>query len=445
MTYTIFMKLLNSIMRPFEPWKQNTSNAIAALCILAFPVTYMTVRHSVHVALFTLLLLALIYFAKSPRVSLFQPNQRSVLIAFLAFAGLALATLISQAFRMDFHFPPFDGPSRLLAAGVVFLYLRHLQISLIRILEVAIPLGLIVVLAVLILHPVTYWGTRFATYFVDPNTLGSQTFILAIITLLSLRFSSGKGVYLVALKIIGSIAGIYVSIHAGSRGGWISAPFILLMLILVLLSEANHLQGEARRKKIGQIMLFLGLAFIAAAALFASSDFLLTRVIDGYNEIRNWLTGEFIDSSAGLRLSMWKISLQLSQNSFLFGYGDKEISSVLKGSMLDVPVNQEAISTLIGTGPHSDILSKLLSIGAVGLFAYFAVLAVPFVICFAHRCSDSVDVRQASQTALYYITGVLICGLSNEQLSLKYLCSFYGLMIAVFLAEAMRVKPSKNE
>jgi O-antigen ligase len=324
------------------------------------------------------------------------------------------------------------------------LYLRHLQISLIRILEVAIPLGLIVVLTVLILHPVTYWGTRFATYFVDPNTLGSQTFILAIITLLSLRFSSGKGVYLVALKIIGSIAGIYVAIHAGSRGGWISAPFILFMLILVLLSEANHLQGEQRRKKIGQIMLFLALAFIATLALFASSDFLLTRVSDGYNEIRNWLTGESIDSSAGIRLSMWKISLQLSQNSFLFGYGEKDIASVIKGSAVDIPINSVAIHDLVQSGPHSDILSKLLSIGVVGLFAYFALLAVPFFICFAKRCAGSVDVRQASQTAIYYITGVLICGLSNEQLSLKYLCSFYGLMIAVFLAEAMRVKPSKT-
>lgn len=191
------MKLMDVIVRPFEFLKKNTSNAMVTLCILAFPVTYMTIRHSVHIALFTLVLLALIYFAKNRHVNLFQQNQGSLLIAFLAFAGLALATLISQAFRIDFHFPPFDGPSRLLAAGIVFLYLRHVQIPLIRILEVAIPLGLIVVLTVLILHPVTYWGTRYATYFVDPNTLGSQTFILSIVTLLSLRFSSGKGVYLV--------------------------------------------------------------------------------------------------------------------------------------------------------------------------------------------------------------------------------------------------------
>ena len=43
----------------------------------------------------------------------------------------------------------------------------------------------------------------------------------------------------------------------------------------------------------------------------------------------------------------------------------------------------------------------------------------------------------ASRVGLCYIVGVFIAGLSNEQLSLKYLCTFYGLMIAVLLAQIL--------
>jgi hypothetical protein len=39
---------------------------------------------------------------------------------------------------------------------------------------------------------------------------------------------------------------------------------------------------------------------------------------------------------------------------------------------------------------------------------------------------------------MYYITGVFIAGLSNEQLSLKYLCTFYGLMTATLLAQVLQ-------
>jgi hypothetical protein len=39
---------------------------------------------------------------------------------------------------------------------------------------------------------------------------------------------------------------------------------------------------------------------------------------------------------------------------------------------------------------------------------------------------------------MYYITGVFIAGLSNEQLSLKYLCTFYGLMTVTLLAQVLQ-------
>jgi O-antigen ligase len=116
----------------------------------------------------------------------------------------------------------------------------------------------------------------------------------------------------------------------------------------------------------------------------------------------------------------------------------------LKNSPLNIPANQGAIITMAGTGPHSDILSKLLSAGIVGLAAYFLIMRAPFFIFCRNRNSKDTDKKIVSRIGLYYIVGVFIPGLSNEQLSLKYLYTFYGLIIATFLAQVLYQSTAKN-
>jgi O-antigen ligase len=139
---------------------------------------------------------------------------------------------------------------------------------------------------------------------------------------------------------------------------------------------------------------------------------------------------------------MWKFGIQFANESLLFGYGEeKNMLQSLQNSALNVPENKLAIGTMAFTGPHSDILSKLLSAGLFGLGAYLSLLLVPFSIFWKYRNASDFNIKQAARIGLFYITGILIAGLSNEQLSLKYLCTFYGLMIAVLLAQVLH-KPS---
>jgi O-antigen ligase len=129
----------------------------------------------------------------------------------------------------------------------------------------------------------------------------------------------------------------------------------------------------------------------------------------------------------------------------LFGYGEeKNMLQVLQNSPLNIAANETAINTMALTGPHSDILSKLLSAGFFGLSAYLSLLLVPFSIFWKYRDAQNFNVKQAARIGLFYITGIFIAGLSNEQLSLKYLCTFYGLMIATLLAQVL-YKPSVGD
>lgn len=403
-----------------------------------FPITFMTVRHGVHVSLFALLLIALIVFFQNKQAH-FRFEDKTDLIVILCFCGLILAVLLGQLFRSKIHMAAFDGPSRIVFAGFVYLLLKSRQIAYIKILDVAIPVGLLCVLTAVTLNPSAYWAERFATYFVDPNTLGSQTFILALIVFLSIAPGQGESRWLVFLKLMGGVAGIYVSIYSGSRGAWLAGPFIFLLFLLIRFGDFWQAQGAERINIALQTSLIIIAAIVLFCLAFYFSDAVSSRVISGYHEILNWFTGENLDSSAGIRLSIWKFSFQFASESLLFGYGEeKNMMQLLSNSPLNIPANEIAINTMALTGPHSDILSKLLSSGLFGLFAYLCLLFVPFYFFYAHRNSLLADKKRAARMGMYYITGIFIAGLSNEQLSLKYLCTFYGLMTATLLAQVLQ-------
>jgi len=306
-----------------------------------------------------------------------------------------------------------------------------------RILEFAIPAGLIVILICLLVNPKTYWAGRFATYFVDPNTLGSQTFILALLSLLMLRSPFKTNVNLNFFKLAGGFVGLYISLYSGSRGGWLAGPFIFLAWMILRFDDISELNVN---KKTWRYIENIGIIFFVTT-LFITAFFFLeplsSRVSHGYLEIRNWVTGIDLNGSAGIRLSMWRLSLQMIGDHFWFGYGEIGMGDLLASSYLNTPQNQIAIANISVAGPHNDIFSKLLSLGFIGLLAYFILLLTPFFIFWINRRNKNFSKRYASRIGMFYIVGVVICGIANEQLSLKYLCSFYALMVATLLAQVL--------
>jgi O-antigen ligase len=328
---------------------------------------------------------------------------------------------------------------------VVFLYLKQWNLPYIKILGAAIPLGLILTFITLKINPEVFWGERFATYFVDPNTLGSQSFILGLLSLLMIRSTKHESIYLLLLKLVGGLIGLYISVGSGSRGAWLTAPFIFFMIFIFRVGDINSAPASSKQKMWLQTIAIVFAVFAAGLASFFFSDKLSTRIISAYFEITNWFSGADLEGSAGIRLSMWKFSFEFANQSLLFGYGEeKNMLLTLQNSPLNIPANQVAITTMAGTGPHSDILSKLLSAGLIGLAAYFLMLLAPSFMFWQHRNSKDANKKIASRIGIYYIVGIFIAGLSNEQLSLKYLCTFYGLMIATLLAQVLYQSTTRN-
>ncbi len=407
------------------------------LCVFLFPVTFLSIRHGVHVSLLALALLAVYYFwsGKAPWILFNYPFDALIL---LTFSGVFVSVLLSQISRGSIDFSAFDGPSRLLIAGVVFLFIRQLNIPYIKILSIAIPVGLICVFLSVELNSAAGWGDRYATYFVDPNTLGAQSFIFGMLSFVMIVWSEKKFIASIILQALGGFLGLCVSIGSQSRGAWLVAPFAFLLFLILRLGDISIASEDQKRRMLFQSICTASLILGFMIVIFYFSITLSTRITNGYFEVRNWLTGLDLNGSAGVRLSMWKFGFQFVKESLLFGYGEeKNMLVVLKNSPLNIAANEIAINTMAATGPHSDILSKLISAGLFGLGAYLSLLLVPFSIFWKYRNAQVFNVKQAARIGLFYITGLFISGLSNEQLSLKYLCTLYGLMIATLLSQVL--------
>ena len=414
---------------------------IVILAIFMFPITFLTVRHGVHISLFVLLLIAVCNL-NSRKSNIISSTSLQDWLIVLSFSGLFLSVFLSQALRGQILLAAFDGPSRILFSGIIFIYLKRLNIDYVCILERAIPIGLICTLILLKLNPDVYWIGRYATYFVDPNTLGSQSLILAGLSLIMLGIDGKKGKLLILLQVSGTLIGLYISVGSGSRGGWLVAPFIFLLMIFI---KIDDLSSEARSEKLKFWRQFASsslLLILLVIVGFYYSDKAYPRFISTYFELRDWFSGANPDGSAGIRLNIWKFSFEFISQNWLIGYGEeKNMMQLLQGSHLNVPINQVTISTMSAAGPHSDLLSKLLGSGIFGVIAYCMLLLAPFIIFWRHRSACDIRKMQAARIGLYYTFGVFVAGLTNEQLSLKYLCTFYGLMTATLLAQVL-YKPS---
>ncbi len=407
----------------------NQNNLIRFL-VFSFPIAFMSIRHGVHIALYGTLLIFIYELANSG--SKFHWSRKSFLI-FFSLSSIFITTALQQILTGNFNENAFDGPSRLFIAGIIFLYLRQKNIDYFRIIEISIPIGLVLLAIYLQTNQKYFWGQRWANSFVDPNSLGSQATILSLICILSINLNSRKAVNF--LKLIGMLCGFYISINAESRGGWSTFPVIIACWLIIKFKEikAYHLDKNQLR----MILITFSSLILGVVTVTALNDVIHNRLTLTINEVIAWLKDPTIYSSAGSRLSMWVASTQLITENWI-GYGEIVVKDIAANHPLNFGIHQNGVKDLIQAGPHSDILSKGLSLGIFGIFSYLALIFFPFFIFFKNITSSNLRSSKAAQMGCIYISGIFISGLFNEILSLKYLCSFYGLMIACLSADVLR-------
>lgn len=399
---------------------------VAALA--GYVVLFLAVRRATNACFFVLVLLALFHLARyrAAFAAAWRLDGSRMLVA--ALGSVFAAAVLAKLLRGEFDHIDLDGPSRFLFAGLLLLFLTVKRARFVRIFGAALPLALLAALVAVMLHTDTAnrWQGRFATSFVDPNTLGSYAVILTFLTLLTAASPGDTSPWRRGWPWLGTAAGLLLSMFAASRGAWL-AMLPLAALWLYFRSR----QGVPR-------LAWQGLVVLAVVALIATvvPDVALRGIGSG-EEIRGWVEGTNTASAAGHRLSLWKLGLELFAASPLVGYGWSGMAAQFSRPEFAAAASPDIVHIFVYGGPHNDLLAMALGHGVLGIAAFVALLFAPAAFFWRRRTKATGDARLACELGVCLTAGVFVCGLTNEMLSLKYLASFYGLTVAGLAAQVL--------
>ena len=392
------------------------------LVLLCYPALLLTVRGSMNGLFFLLVITSFIYLFRT-RKSLAIRLWDGYSIAFaIVMASPILAVLLSQTYHGTYTAPPLDGPSRFLLAIPVYLSLRRMEMSGITFLQYAFPLGALSAL----LHALITYRDYFndTINYINHIHFGDLALILGFLSLFSINWASRDRLPVLILKISGLMAGLYLSVQSGARGGWAAVP------VLMFIWWQSH-NPKISWSKLVAATLTITLAAVLVYTLVGTVQHRLDMI---YQDLADFQHG-IKDTSIGIRLQLWQAACYLFAEHPIFGVGPEGFAQMM-GTLSDSGMLTPT-AAILGRGEvHNEILAKAANLGIFGLLSILSVYAVPLII-FMHSARFAVaQTRTAAYLGICLVTGFFIFGLSVEIFNLKMTAAFYSLTVAVLLASA---------
>ncbi|MCE8014817.1 O-antigen ligase family protein [Halomonas sp. MCCC 1A17488] len=198
---------------------------------------------------------------------------------------------------------------------------------------------------------------------------GNLSLLLGGLSLLGalwcLRAGSVRRPAMVVLGLLAAMAGMVGSLLSGTRGGWIAAPLLLLVVYRV---ARNLLPSRTRRLAAGTLM-----ALLLALALIPQSG-VRDRVALAYSNLEQYWAGDSRGTSVGLRLEMWRAGGLMFLERPLFGWGEGEVSA-----RRDELIDQAGLHAGIRHHDqlHSELIDTAARRGLVGVAVLVALYVVP--------------------------------------------------------------------
>lgn len=185
---------------------------------------------------------------------------------------------------------------------------------------------------------------------------------------------------------LGAVGGLLASLLSGSRGGWLAAP---LMLLVLYWAEGRRLPGRAQ---LGLVMAVL----IAGGIGYAIPELgVQQRVHTATDNITNYLSGENHDTSVGLRFQMWDAAGELFQQRPLFGWGEHGYREALA----EMAERGEIAPRVAEFGhAHNELVDTAAKRGVVGVIALLCLYLVPLA-AFAKGLQATCPQRRALAAA----------------------------------------------
>lgn len=214
------------------------------------------------------------------------------------------------------------------------------------------------------------------------------------------------------LLLLGFLAGLAASLFSGSRGGWIGAPFVLVLILFGYRSMLPRFTLP--------IFLLVLLAGLAAVVMVPGTG-VKQRVEQAISDVRLYQQEDNVHTSVGARFEMWKAGLLALSAAPLTGMGEqglqRHIQTLADEDKVDQIVTQfghlhnEFIDTAARRGLLGLAVLLILYLGLLRLFSR-RLLAVttparPYALAGAALCVSYLDYG-LTQSFLSHNSGVMV-------------------------------------
>ena len=429
-------------MKAFNPSKSlysSNGEQTLALCLGLVPLFLVTIR-SWSSAVLIFGAVACVIFMLRPASRSDQRTSASwydqPLIVFVLLAPV-LSVAASSLIRGSHVLANYDSPMRFLVAVAIFLFALTRRINTAACLQYTAPASLILTL----LHQFFFvqprlWGPdRMSTYFADPLVFGYTALTLGLISLVSINLLEKDSKPVVILKLAGLAAGVYLSIMSGSRTGWMAVPVVMVLWAY---------RQKYMTRKVWKFAT-LGLTSLLMCSVYALSATVQQRLLLGFNEAFDYpWVGIAPNTSVGSRITFLRIAFDMFLSSPLAGHGDNGYDLTALPAHVYTYASAETLKLAFNSGFHNEMVSNAVRFGVGGFLAAAMLLLVPMALFIRQSASNNVVHRANAMLGLVLTVCFLISSLSTEVFDLKYMASFYAVMVALLCASAIAGSVTHN-
>jgi len=190
----------------------------------------------------------------------------------------------------------------------------------------------------------------------------------------------------------GFVCGLLASLLSGSRGGWVSVPFVLLLVLF------NWRRQFSRRMLSGFAMVLLA---ALASTYLLSNNLVRSRFQSAYDEVSGYFQKKAVDTSVGLRLEMWKAGVLAVQDAPLLGHGKRGMWRYIETRTEQGDLHQAILHFRHLHNDYVDIAGRR---GLIGLALLLALYLLPlWRFCSALGNTSTVQARP------YALAGAVLC------------------------------------
>lgn len=252
---------------------------------------------------------------------------------------------------------------------------------------------------------------------------GNLALMAGILCLTGIRWTTNQSRYVWLWKIglfISFMAGLYVSLLSGSRGGWLAVP-----AILVIFAATFWKKNEIKPIAISTLVL---LAALVIAAVTMREE-IITRYDTAVAEINDYVVNGNATTSVGLRLEAWRTAIRSIIEKPILGWSYRDYDIHL-GQLVAEKEAVISVTTLANT--HNNFLEVWLHQGLFGFLAFLALFIVPFWFFCKRLRSDDHTVQAFALGGACLLACFFVFSLTQVILGRNNGVIFFGLSLVIF-------------